>query len=160
MFFKKFLIGQLFLLSALFAKWERPDLHGNYVPWYTGSIFSTTGLNVPVGLFNLQPFIYYSGYYGTYSDQYRVKHSPYLHEIESQTLWKTGLAPFVDVEVITQFFYRTRKNQSSFQVGDLPCTIGFQAHITSFLDPIPSIRITLQEIFPTGKYNNLNPKKL
>lgn len=66
----------------------------------------------------------------------------------------------MDVTISPQVIYNHTNGQSSTHFGDFPLQVSFQLCEEKANLWIPSIRLFLTELFPTGKYNKLNPKKL
>ncbi len=129
-----------------------------FIPWYTGPLITGSANNVPPGYLNLQPYLYLTTNYAQFTKNRRSKSTPNTFIVSPLLLIETGITDWLDVTVIPQAFFRWQKQHFAENFADLPLQFGFQlAKETPY---IPSIRFIVGELFPTGKYQHLNPKKL
>jgi len=149
-----------FFASVLFADFPYEKGEGSFDPWYAGSLLSTAGHIVEPGFYNIQPFVFVTTNYANYQDNYSLKSSPNLTSISPLFFGQIGLTSFMDTAFTVQSFTKTRKGAWSTFIGDTTLGLGFQAYRSKRGDPVPFIRITISEIFPTGKYDDLDPRKL
>jgi len=66
----------------------------------------------------------------------------------------TGFTDWLDLEITFQSIYNRQNGNSIYGIADLSAQFGFQIFLDK--DYIPNTRILLGQIFPTGKYNNLD----
>ena len=117
-------------------------------PWMTGPLLAPAGKTVEPGHFNLEPY----GFYTLYPKQFR--------NLEVTPVLTVGIASFLDLQAAAPYDTNWSRNQHFSHVGDTSLGMGIQLlrqHETSW---VPDLRVTIQEVFPTGSFNHLNPNKL
>jgi hypothetical protein len=127
-----------------------------YDPWYTGSLIAESANNVDKGQINIQPYLYYTDNYGEYR---RRHHIPNTFIFQSETSFQIGITKWLDFTVDATAYYSEKEKKDSFKFGDITGSFGIQVMKEKDLTYQPSIRIKIEQSFPTGKYNNLNPNK-
>ena len=70
---------------------------------------------------------------------------------------ETGLVSWMDVAFLVQTQTNWQNGQSGGGIGDVQLTPGFKVYQQTRY--IPQVKIFIQETFPTGAYDNLNPYK-
>lgn len=152
-FFVIFLIPLL-----LYGDWGPEDDPGT--PWYTGSLFSTTGISVPVGVYSLQEYLFVTDGYADYTKNFSLRNRPDLIEYNPIIQFQTGIFSGIDTQFTLQTTTRQTQRETSTQFGDFVWQMGFQLIRSSEGDNwLPNLRLTITETFPTGKYQKLDPKK-
>ncbi|MBM3201696.1 MAG: hypothetical protein FJZ56_04730, partial [Chlamydiae bacterium] len=151
MFWKKFTLLALSPI-ALFAT---VDIDA---PWFTGPLICPSPHVVPQGHFNLEPYIFYNNIVGSYDNSWKYHAADNIvSNLNFQAVTQIGLLPRMDLTIVPQFYYNLNydpKNPWAF--GDLSMKIGIQLISGSHLGGIPSVKITLGENFPLGKYQFLD----
>jgi len=117
-------------------------------PWWTGPLLAPSGRTIPAGHVNFEPY----GFYTVYPQHYR--------NYELLPILTVGLTNFIDLQTSLPVDYDTDQGQHSGGIGDYSLGLGFQILREDENTWLPYLRMTIQEIFPTGKYQNLNPTKL
>lgn len=128
-----------------------------FIPWYTGPLITGSANNVPVGRVNVQPYLYFYLQYGKYRSDRSGQSIQNIYTINPLILAQTGISPWLDFTLLTQGYFRWQGSHSTVQFGDTSVTFGFQVIKETRL--LPSVRLTLGESFPTGKYQHLNPNQ-
>ncbi|NGZ07999.1 MAG: hypothetical protein CV088_01255 [Nitrospira sp. LK70] len=126
-------------------------------PWFTGTLLSTRGLTLDQGRFVAEPYFFFTKYGGLYNDNWRLQSAAVSDTIVQQTYLIYGLTSRIDVEIAPQWLKNSAEGESISGFGDLPIQLGFQALRSSSDSWLPDVRIWVQEIFPTGRYNHLSP---
>lgn len=153
-----------FFVCSVFAdKVITPQQHSEHRnPWYTGPLLAPSSVVVPVGHFNFEPYVYVTATTGIYNhkgDVVRAAHTFWSSSF--QPVLQVGLTEWMDFQILPGVAYNYINHQAKWVFQDLLLTIDFQLlkprHIDDFL---PYLKLFLAETFPTGKYRNLNPKKL
>lgn len=131
-------------------------------PWFTGPLLAPSGLTIPPGHCNIEPYIYMTANTGQYNSHWK--------RIKMETFWVTQLQPslqfginsWLDFQFNPTLTYNYTKGAGKWVLGDMP--IGFDIQLFSTHRPITSwnigIKLALKEIVPLGKYQKLSPKKL
>lgn len=126
------------------------------IPWFTGPIVTTSARLVPYGHFTIEPYYYWTQFPGVYGKHWEQISKPNFYEHTIQVVYKIGIAKKVNLSGIVQGFYSWSQGHSATTFGDLPIGFDFELHNKDnrFL------KFSVQETFPTGRYQKLNPKKL
>ncbi len=129
-----------------------------FIPWYTGPLIASSANNVPPGHINLQPYFYMKLTHAEYNHERRSVDIPNISSLSPLFIFQVGLTDWLDFTTAPQGNFQWQKSAFGGSFNDLPLQFGFQIyHETPY---IPSIRFVLGELFPTGKYQNLNPTRL
>lgn len=128
-----------------------------FIPWYTGPLITGSANNVPEGKWNLQPYLFFTVNHAQYNDDRKSIDMPNVWIIQPLLVIQRGLTSWLDVTVGPQGFFRWRKGKDAQEFGDLAVTFGLQ--VVKQTPYVPSVRITIGESFPTGRYERLNPNK-
>jgi hypothetical protein len=162
--YKRFL--PLFIAPAiLFAKGEvvpiAPAEEG-IAPWFTGPLIAASATVIPGGHINFEPYLFYfNSPYFYDNDWDRERHITLQQVTLAPYLW-IGLTKWADLQLLPVVTWRYRDGPSSLSLGDWSAKLEFQLYLSEIPHKnwLPSIKLGIQETFPTGKYRNLNPNKL
>lgn len=127
--------------------------------WFTGTLLSTRGSTVDQGHAVVEPYVYYTRYGGLYNDNWRLHSAALSETIIQQTYMIYGLTSRIDIEIAPQWLGSYAQGESATGFGDFPFQVGFQALRSSPDSWWPDVRIWAQEIFPTGRYDDLRPSR-
>ena len=129
-----------------------------FVPWYTGPLITTSPSIIPPGTMMLQPYVFVNDYYGAFNnDRHAVGAIHDLINLNPFVYLETGITDWMDVAMLVQAQANWRNEQSGGGIGDLQLTPGFKIYQQTRY--IPQIKVFIQETFPTGAFDNLNPYK-
>lgn len=131
-------------------------------PWLTGPLLAPSGEVIQGGHFNIEPYIYAIATNGLYNNNWHGKSIPTLWSISPEVIVQIGINDWMDFQFTPSFFWNYRQGAAHWELGTLSAQFDFQLHHDSYPHKtwIPSIRFTIQETAPLGKYRNLNPKAL
>jgi hypothetical protein len=129
-----------------------------FIPWYTGPLITGAANNVPPGSLLLQSYLYFTINHAQYNNHRRSVNTPNTYILNPLVVIETGITKWLDITTVPQAFFRWKKGHFASNFADLPLQLGFQIYRET--PYIPSIRLLVGEIFPTGKYQHLNPHKL
>lgn len=129
-------------------------------PWFTGPLLTPSGHVIPVGHFNIEPYIFATETIGAYNSHWKSHSVTKAWSINATVPVQIGIFKGVDLLIDPQMFYNTTRDQHSTRFGDF--LLGFDIQILADKPGKwwPAIKITLQEKFPTGKYQHGVPNKL
>jgi hypothetical protein len=148
---------------ALFAKgksiYEEPGPNRE-PPWLTGPLIAPSSHIVPLGYVNAEPYIYAIANTGVYGSNWSSKKTPNNWAISSQTPIQIGLTSFMNFQFVPTVFWNYTEHEASWAFGDLPLFLDIQLYRAPEGGWAPNTKLSLRETAPTGKYRNLNPKKL
>lgn len=131
-------------------------------PWFTGPILTTSGEIVPLGHFAMQPYIYGIARTAFYNDHWKSEPIDTLATLQFRMPTWIGLTSWADVKITPVWVWNHRHHQSQWNLGDWIAQIDIQLYQSSlpYRNWLPSIKVSIRETFPTGKYQKLDPKKL
>lgn len=159
-------IGFTGLLLACLAfvepAWADPpaDPHGRSDgPWFTGTLLSSRGTTVEQGHAIIEPYFFYTRYGGLYNDNWRLQSEVQSEAFIQQTYFIYGLTSRIDLEIAPQWLGMYASGESSTGFGDFPLLVGFQAFRSPPHSWWPDVRIWAQEMFPTGRHDDLAPSR-
>ena len=105
----------------------------------------------------VQPYFFYTHYGGLYNDNWRLQSATVSRTIIQQTFFIYGLTSRMDIGIAPQWLENSSARDSISGFGDLPLQLGFQVLRGDADSWLPYVMFWVQEIFPTGRYNDLGP---
>ena len=154
-----------FIALTLFAL-TAPRLHSHLssdsaeqtpTPWLTGPLLAPTGTVTPYGNFEIEPYAYFTAYTGMYSDDWKTISAPdNFFSFNNQYVIFIGLTSWMDINILPQFFINSYLGKTSTHFGDFTAGFDFQLYPADLDSLIPGVKISLQEVFPTGSFQNFN----
>ena len=117
-------------------------------PWMTGPLLAPAGNTVPAGHINIEPY----GFYTVYPMGFR--------NLAGTPIFTFGLNNFLDLQISAPFDYTWRKGQHGGGVGDASAALGIQILKQKEGSYLPDLRLLVQEVIPTGRFEDLDPRKL
>ncbi len=130
-----------------------------FTPWFTGPIIAPRSTAVPLGTIEFDNYLYFITYTGAYNSQWNEVEKDNFYALNPQLLYYFGLTPWMDIEIAPSFLYQFTQNQQTIDVGDTTVALDFQLYENDNFW-FPSVKFTVSELFPTGKYEKFNPSKL
>jgi hypothetical protein len=130
-----------------------------FTPWFTGPIIAPIGVVVPLGDVEFDNYLFFQIYTGAYNSNWEQVAADNFYVLSPQLLYYFGLTPWMDIEINPSFSYSFTQGRQSVQFGDFTAALDFQLYKDDDFW-FPGIKLTIGEVFPTGKYQNLNPDKL
>ena len=130
--------------------------------WFTNPLIALSGETLELGSGTFELYNYYSETRSIYNQDWSQTSSPRLNSAQVSPQLTYGLADGVDVEFIGLYARNLYQRHSYSQLGDSTVILGFQAFKQNKEKKfsVPSLRITVQEVFPTGSYDLLKPANL
>ncbi len=144
------------LLQSLFSAEDRV----NYEPLYAGSLLAFFPNNIPPGHLSIQPYIYYTRTNAIYNHHWSPQTIKNVDLATLSVSLETGITPYLDFTLILNDTYNRSGSRHTLLCADTEAYLGFQVTTNKKGTLVPDFRVLLGESFPTGKYKNLNPKKL
>jgi hypothetical protein len=137
-----------------------PGTLKTYTPWFTGPLLTPSANIVTVGHFDIEPYIYYGSTNAQYDGEWHATHTPTFSQFRFQVLIQTGLTKWMDIAVVPQFIHSWSQGASTTRFTDFPLQFDFQLlKDQPGWNWHPSLRFTIKESFPVGKYQHLSPNK-
>lgn len=116
-------------------------------PWMTGPLLAPSGKTIPPGHFNIEPY----GFYTVYPQDFK--------NIEVMPIISAGINDFMDLQTSLPIDYSWARGQRSGGIGDYSLGLGFQLIRQQENSRWPDARLIIQQVFPTGRFENLHPNK-
>jgi hypothetical protein len=127
-------------------------------PWYTGPLITPSASMMPPGYGNFQPYVFVAGNYARYNADRKALSIPNLIQLKSSNVLQFGVTNTMDVITTLTGVGQWQSGESGGGFGDLPITIGFPICLQTLY--VPQIKFTIQELFPTGRYQHLSSNGL
>lgn len=136
-----------------------PTIEKKQGPWFTGPLLTPSGHVVPLGYFNLEPYLFFTGISKSYDSEWHSHGVPTIFEIDPLLFTQIGLTKRLDFQITPGMYHARSQGRSTTQFDDLPLTFDYQLLNDTPGSWWPAIKLTASESFPTGKYQKLDPKK-
>lgn len=150
---KQRILVKLVTLSTLFFSAKL----GFAEPWYTGPLLAPAGRTIPNGHTNFELYGFYTLDTGFYNNAGRHVRAPTDNSEVINPVFSHGITEKMDLQFSIPFVNNRAQGTRSRRIGDFAATLGFQLWEQKKSKWIPNARFTLQEIVPTGKFQQLNP---
>jgi hypothetical protein len=126
-------------------------------PWFTGPLLAPAGNTIPNGHFNLEPYLFYTNNIGSFNRHGKLVHTRSPQTTQVNPVLSFGLTERMDFQLSLPYAINHVHGITRDYIGDVGAIMGFQAFAQGDHRWRPSLRITLQEQFPTGRFDKLNP---
>lgn len=136
------------------------DLYAQKEPWFTGPLIFDSAEITPVGSQFLQLTNQFSN--SRYIYDYNGTRIPIPLASTDNIILKYayGLSSKMDMELDMLYMGNQTLGQSKSGIGDTAIELGYQVLTQGNSHWRPNFRVALIELFPTGRYNQLNPTLL
>ena len=153
-----FLVSIACSLHAVHYEKVDPDVSP---PWFTGSLLSNSATTVPLGHIDVEPYFFFTDTYGSYNNHWKSVSQPDFWGLNFQVPFWIGLSSWADLVIVPSVTWNHTLNQSHWVFNDFQAGLEFQLYRSEYLHKswIPSIKVALQQTFPTGKYDQLSSGK-
>lgn len=160
-------INLIFFFSILYLKIFAFDanltssvhLEKEYAQWFMGPILTPNPTTVKPGHPGLELEVIASKNYGFYDAHGKLQDIPAIWSIRPLFDFQVGFNKIIGIELIGSMVTNFSQGASSTHLSDSIFRLGFQMSTDKEASWIPDFRILFQEIFPTGRYQKLDPKK-
>ena len=126
-------------------------------PWFTGPLLAPAGKTIPAGHFNIETYGFFTKNIGVYNRHWKLVHTGSSDSTVLNPLLSYGLADRVDVQFSLPYIINHSFEATGKHIGDTSALLGLQLWEQKESRWSPNIRFTIQEIIPTGRFENLNP---
>lgn len=128
-------------------------------PWYTGPLLAPAGHTIPRGHTNLELYDFNTVIPGIYNNAGHVFRTPNNRSYAFYPIFSHGLTDKIDIQLVPAYDYNQNNGPHSQHIGDTGVVLGYQLLEQKGARFRPDLRVTVLEILPTGRYENLNPAK-
>lgn len=126
-------------------------------PWFTGPILAPAGHTIPRGHSNLEIYGFDTIANGVFDKNWHFIHTPRSESIVGNPIFSHGLTDRIDVQYGIPYVYNRNQGASAQGIGDASAILGYQVLEQKKSMWVPDLRLTIQEVIPTGKFETLNP---
>lgn len=151
------ILKKLVFFCLLLNCYSNTLLAESFTPWFTGPLFAPGGKTAPPNHFNFEVYGFYTDYFGTYNNNWSSENSrEHLYTAQAIPILTYGLTDTIDAQFNIPYAENRTRHIFNRHIGDVAATLGFQLYqqgINNWFD----LRLTVQEIFPTGRFDDLNP---
>src|SRR3990172_7538811 len=126
-------------------------------PWYGGPLLTGSGNVLPPGYWYINPVLQVTDNYAIYNNKGTAQSVPERTNVNQFIGAGVGVVKRVDFGIGIQGTYQTRSGKSYTGFGDSGIKLSFALTYEGVYTP--AMKISLREIFPTGKYKNLSFEK-
>lgn len=128
-------------------------------PWYTGPLVTPSATMADPGQCIIQPYLIVTDNYQKYDANHKsINLSSSLVQVLTLSVFQFGLTPSTDLTITPSGGGQWQSKEQGGGFGDLPIALGFLVNKQTLY--IPKIKFTIQESFPTGRYQHLNTNGL
>lgn len=128
-------------------------------PWYTGPLLAPSATMMPPGQGNLQPYIFFTDNYGAFNSKREWVSAPNKFILNPQPCGlQLGVTPSMDTTINMSTVAQWKDGHCGGGFQDMSLALGFKIQGQTL--HIPKVKFTVNQSFPTGKYQNLDPDKL
>jgi len=127
-------------------------------PWFTGPLLASSGKTIPLGHANLEMYGFFTKNHGEFNRHWKLVPSPGGEVTQFNPLLSYGLADWVDTQFSAPYTINRRLGKTGRHLGDVSALLGFQLLKQKTATWSPDLRLTIQQIFPTGRFENLSPE--
>lgn len=127
-------------------------------PWLTGPLLTPSGHIVPLGFINVEPFFFYTTTNGIYDNNWNSSSITNLYSALFQFPAFFGLSEWADILFVGQAAWNKTRGVSTLNFGDFIVELDFALLQDTATNHIPGFKLYIQEVFPTGRYENLDPQ--
>ena len=132
-----------------------------YKPLFTGPLLAPSATTTDPGHFLLQPYYFQNKNVGLINNHWHLhRFSEPTGNVNLQMLTYFGLGKFIEYTMMQQFFMNFQGNVDNWRFGDMSMGLGFQLLAEKSGKWFPNIKVSFNETFPTGVFENLSSKQL
>lgn len=128
-------------------------------PWFTGPILAGSGHTIPKGHTNFELYDFNTVVQGIYDQHGKVTPLSDNASYSLNPILTRGLTNRIDAQIILGYNFNRNMGASDNEIGDTTAGFGFQILEQKGSKWRPDLRLSVLEIFPSGKFDHLNPTK-
>ena len=127
-------------------------------PWFGGPLLTGSGNVMPPGYFNFNPTFQATNNHASFDSRRKSRSIDDNLNLNQNLQLGYGLFNRVDTTFTIEGNYNEQSHKEYVTFGDSSIKISFS--LTKEYPYIPAMKISFKEVFPTGKYQNLDPSKI
>lgn len=126
-------------------------------PWYGGPLITGSGNVYDPGYVNINPTVQVTDYYAAFDNSRKSIPIPDIMEVNPSVVVGVGVVKRVELDVQLAWDFQEQSNVSFFGWQD--SWVKLSLGLVKEKPYVPAMKFSVKEIFPTGRYKNLNPIK-
>lgn len=126
-------------------------------PWFTGPLLAPAGHVVPRGHTNLEVYGIDVFTKGSYNAEGTIIRAPLFRSVVSNPILTHGFTDWLDVQLTLPYTFNSTRGVHYNRLTDISVATGIQLFEQKGQLNRIDVRMLLQETFPTGHYDHLNP---
>ena len=126
-------------------------------PWFTGPLLAPAGHTIPNGHTNFEMYGIDVFSDGHYDQSGNLIHTPLFRSVVANPILSHGFTDWLDVQLTLPYVFSSTLGVNSNKIADIATAFGFQLVEQNGSPKRADVRILVQETFPTGRFENLNP---
>ncbi len=130
-----------------------------YAPWFTGPLLVPTPVNTDPKHPVLEPALFSTCTYGKYDSNWQFHKGQNVWGISPQLYVEAGFTERTGMYLVIPAVLNFQGGQTSTHFQDTQLLVGYQVSTDVKGSWVPDFRVMIQETFPTGHYQKLNPAK-
>ena len=148
-----------FAAGALSTSYTHSENQLIYTPWFTGPLLAPTPINMQPGHPAIEPSLTVFNTYGKYNSHWKLKKQDTTWAINPLIDFQFGITNNLGIETLVSFISNFKNGKSASHFQDTTILFGYQVSNDIKGTWVPDFRLILQETFPTGNYQKLDPAK-
>lgn len=128
---------------------------GHADPWFTGPLLAEAAETIPLGHWNLQMFNFFTNSDSIYDTNKHIVKTDPNRNIQVLPQISYGLTNELDFELDPEFIQNTTDGKTYNNLGDTTAILGMQVLRQQESLWRPDLRVTLEEILPSGHFDHL-----
>jgi hypothetical protein len=129
-------------------------------PWFTGPLLAPAGHTIPNGHTNLEMYGIDVFSNGRFDQSGNLIHTPLFRSVVANPIISHGFTDWLDAQISIPYVFNSTLGKNSNKITDISTALGIQLVEQKGSPTRADVRILLQEVFPTGRFENLNPALL
>ncbi|MBI5273116.1 MAG: hypothetical protein HY861_03950 [Chlamydiia bacterium] len=127
-------------------------------PWYTGPLITPSASMMPPGYGNLQPYLFVKDTYAQFDENRHSVSAPNAVTVNPLAILQFGITDSMDTILTVGGIENWKQEHNGGGFSDITASLGFLIVEQSFY--VPKAKFSIQQLFPTGQYKNLNSNGL
>jgi hypothetical protein len=129
-------------------------------PWYSGPLLSDPAIVTPIGHGFFQMYFYKTSNYGDYNDLFKFDTLPLATTKEIDARFNYGLTKNTEMQAFVTYLNNKTEHRQAGHLGDTTLTLSAQLSLQHDETWPPSVKFMFRQLFPTGRYDNLDENLL
>lgn len=128
-------------------------------PWLTGPLLTPSPYCMPFGHFNFEPYLFVTKTSHEYNQKWSPQRVPTFVSATFQPSIQLGIAPNFEFDILPSATWNHSRHQAKTVFNDFSLLLAYQLYKGHPNKWYPRIKLYIQETFPTGKFQHLDPTK-